>query len=183
MNVRLATTIATAALAVALTTAPASASLIWEFGFTGPEINGFSGSGSFELSGNTGNSLADLVDFSYSGNCGGPQCDLALADVVFATWKVDTNWAFTALDLTAISGDETAGNPLFQLTINPNFLVVSCQSMVNECGGFGEQNRFGQFGSDATLSPVHENVPAPATIALVGLGLAGLGWSRRKQHS
>ena len=36
---------------------------------------------------------------------------------------------------------------------------------------------------DLTSWALVENVPAPATLALFGLGLAGLGWSRRKQYS
>jgi PEP-CTERM motif-containing protein len=45
-------------------------------------------------------------------------------------------------------------------------------------GGPGTWNgNFTLFGVDA----VDSAVPAPATLALFGLGLAGLGWSRRKK--
>ena len=42
---------------------------------------------------------------------------------------------------------------------------------------------YGSFRIIAWSVPAAGDVPAPATIALFGLGLAGLGWSRRKQHS
>ena len=35
--------------------------------------------------------------------------------------------------------------------------------------------------NSSTLVATPKSVPAPATLALFGLGLAGLGWSRRKK--
>lgn len=43
--------------------------------------------------------------------------------------------------------------------------------------GQGKNNSLGAFIDDVSLTRA---VPAPATLALFGLGLAGLGWARRK---
>lgn len=51
-------------------------------------------------------------------------------------------------------------------------------SLVGLAGGQGVETGFNAIG-ELSITPV--NVPVPATLALFGLGLAGLGFSRRKK--
>ncbi len=44
-----------------------------------------------------------------------------------------------------------------------------------------DEIRFNQTSFNLVMDDINVNVPEPATLALVGLGLAGLGFSRRKQ--
>jgi PEP-CTERM motif len=48
---------------------------------------------------------------------------------------------------------------------------------------YGVDGLSGGMGAIQVRINALATVPAPATLALVGLGLAGLGWSRRKQYS
>jgi len=67
-------------------------------------------------------------------------------------------------------------------------LLVSFICTFNGGGGCSqfilETARVSPNGSwGVTSTPPGTGVPEPATLALFGIGLAGLCWSRRKQHS
>jgi hypothetical protein len=84
----------------------------------------------------------------------------------------DTEWfqvfTLTAANLLAITADGTAS--------------ISIDLNGDQDAGVGvgfQPNEYVSVQFEYTSDQV--NVPAPATLALMGLGLAGLGWKRRKQ--
>lgn len=113
-------------------------------------------------------------------------------------WQNDTNDFSTTLSLVAgwnsvdvlgagislLAGDEFVfGLRGLGTDFNPSFKGNSTDSY---SGGatFLDGTEFlrGEYDINfRTYVDVTESVPAPATLALFGLGLAGLGWSRRKR--
>tara|TARA_R110002110_G_scaffold166675_1_gene367443 strand:+ start:493 stop:1233 length:741 start_codon:yes stop_codon:yes gene_type:complete len=92
----------------------------------------------------------------------------------------DINDVVTDLEVMHTRGSAADSNVLFWGFTDTGNSYTSL-SFSNPGGGdvFGFDDM--TIGDRAQVDPDPQPVPAPATLALFGLGLAGLGWSRRKK--
>ena len=155
---------------------PAKASLKWEFGFF-DSVNDFFGTGTFELSGPTGNDPDDLVAFEFSGTCGQDtvglatnDCDFALTDIDAVFWELRPDWTFVELVIEAEVGLD---NPVLALlVVDESFVELGCIALSGlRCNGQSTDLRTVAVGGGAFLNPIHET-PEPPALWLFSLGLA-----------
>ena len=156
--------------------------------FSGEDLNPI-GSGRIPLAGSNSEAarnafLASLVgvgteDFeSFANGTGAP---LALSFTGSSGAITGTITGASAIDevTTGTSGAgrwPTSGNKYWTTNSSSSGFSISFSSPVSAFGFYATD--VGDFNGQLSLA-LEGDVPTPATLALLGLGLAGLGWSRR----
>ena len=150
--------------------------------------------GTWEFATASGSAVAGVV-----------QADILLGGVQFskdelldASWEIDTAWAlvdFTlqwespaygaapegGYDVTLRdSGASASGIAATDRTSDPCIFQLGC--VTTQTSAFrGAENLVRQ--ATPVVRPIHEvSVPEPTTLLLLGIGLAGLGFARKRQH-
>jgi len=181
---------ATICFASLLSTA-AQAGVIYDLTVAGG--GSWTGSGSITFDTLTGNTTAGVSAFSFhvdNTGSGGPQ-DYNLADIATVDWSIDP----TTFDLSLLLTTNLIPFGVFQsailLTNQPGLHANPCGASTPDTGSLTcARNTAGtSFATtfdgqlSATFVSVSVPVPEPSTLALFGLGLAGLGWVNRRRKA
>ena len=136
--------------------------------------------GSVEFSASSPGTIVDLdlnLDAVLTG--GGTYTE---SDVVSATWNIDAAMLLNGfvLELAPISGSTANTVLTFADPASSGLLSATFSA----CGGSPKCNQ-GLFSQveDTSFRAEASAVPEPATLALIGLGLAGIGYHRRKSKA
>lgn len=120
-----------------------------------PEVNPFNSSSSILFSTSTGNSITYEAGDEFA----------IMFDTLLNSNAINFNITFDNITTSELSSWDS-----FEIYINPTFLSGSLTGQSDYSYGVGTHSN-GTIGS----------IPEPASLALLGLGLAGIGFSRKKK--
>ncbi len=128
---------------------------------------------------------SDFITFDFLALSGG---SFTINNIVVTLFGLQTNAGITSPLTAATNSSGTAHiGPIF-FNLLPNvgdFLSYTGYRVMYDIAAWGNPVTLDSIwlrdGSGITTSSIASSIPIPATLALFGIGLAGLGWSGRKK--
>ena len=177
------------ALAIAWMSSSAQATLIYDLEVSSTDgSEGFLGNGQISFNSNTGTNVSGIDNFFFTPTSiavANPQPTFTDSDIISVSWNIlgDILDSFSLI-ARIVNGGETRE---IGLDITDG-VVASTEPCGTSAAGPLTANYYcratdfsisGAEGKTLSVEAVRD-VPSPATLPLIGLGLAGLSWLRRK---